>query len=152
MAAMFVLGLVVLTVFFVCSYLVMRFRVARRGFDAFTSDSTLSYVFDDDAFHASEMISIGSHLVSRPLPELMVDRSALRITLQSAGIPEVLGIWRLDVDHMYTRRGINGVGFSFKDGTHKADGLTIWCGSREPLWSTLAELGWLTSTSKSERG
>lgn len=144
MAAMFVLDLVVLAVFFIGSYVVVRIREARRGFDAFVSGSTSSYQFGDDAFHASQMVSIGGRLVSRPLPQLTVDQSAFRITLQAVEVPEVLGIWRSDVERMYTRRGIYGVGFSFKDRTHKADGLTIWCGSREPLWSTLAELGWLT--------
>lgn len=151
MPTMLVLGLMVLAAFFAGSYLVMRHREAQRGYDAFKCDSTSSYTFDADALHASEMITIGGRLMSRPLPSLVIDRSAFRITVQSAGGgPEVLGIRRSEVDRMYTRRGIYGVGFSFKDRTHRADGVTIWCGSREPLWSRLGELGWLTSGSKSE--
>lgn len=150
MPTMLVVGLAVLAVYFASAYLVIRHREAQRGYDAFKCDSISSHTFDDDALHASEMISIGDRLISSPLPSLTIDRSAFRITVQSADGPVVLGIRRSDVDRMYTRRGVYGIGFSFKDTTHRADGVTVWCGSREPFWSKLGELGWLTSGPKSD--
>jgi hypothetical protein len=142
-----ILASAAVAIFAVTSVLAIRSRDRRRGTDAFTSDLTRSYEFSADAFRTSGLVSVGGVLINHPLPEVVVDRSVLRIRLTSAGFPETLGIRRCDVSHVYTHRGVNGVGFGFKDRTHRADGVTIWCGSREPLWTALADLGWLTPTS-----
>lgn len=144
-----VLASVVLGVYFGISYGVMRYLKSQRGSAAFLANSLTSYEFSGDSFRTHGLVSLGSILVEHPLPEVVVDREALQINLGSEGLPDSIGIRRSDVKCAYTRRGIRGVGFGFRDPCHRADGVTIWCGSRDPLWRALAERGWLTPLASS---
>lgn len=139
----FLAGTVILLTAGAVVFIFFRIRESRRGYEAFLADLDDGYMFDGDAVRIRAMISVGRRLINRPLPEVIFDQTAFRIKLQASGLPGIIGIRRSEVQHIYLRRGVPGVGFTFKDKNHRADAVTIWCGSTEPMRTQLAERRWL---------
>lgn len=139
----FLAGTIILIIAGAVVVLFFWIRESRRGYGAFLAGFDEGYVFDDDAVRIRAMISVGRQLIDRPLSEVIFDRTVFCIKLHASGLPAVIGIRRSDVQRIYLRRGVPGIGFTFMDKNHRADAVTIWCGSSEPMRTELADRRWL---------